>query len=308
MDFDPVRSVTIRLTSGQGERTAGRFKGSEEAVKRVFRTSRDMKAYHERLLHERKTASTLTTASSRASPTEFGSRHLKAASIDAANRSEEINSRAADASTETDFDPKQPLSVRVEKRDFPAEVTLNPSFVIPEAPKVPRTAPRRLLVTAGSVRSNGLSMTSKLESSKEQFVSNSVWAESTTRCMPIIDFNSTVRTTIVHVEEMFSPRRLLRPAAVSGFYSRVPPKTSPRTKRIRLHSLSPKPPKEVNVRASESPLMPEDIYEEVLPKQIPPVSTMWKYRGKVVPSVTASIFDIRPIIAWKARLDAALRS
>ena len=306
------RSVTIRLAeSEKREKGVGRGKGSEDAIRKVFRTSRDMKAYHERLVNERKTSSALTSPSSHATPTEL-IKHLRVTSVDASLHSEEHTTRAADASTETDFEPRPSFGIRIEKRESVPEVLMNQVTLIPEIVKKPPTAHRSVLVTAGSVRQSGMSLTGgkmgTRKESDEKFATGILWAEAATRCMPIIDFNSTVRTTIVHVEEAFSPKGMLRPVHVTGFYSRLPPRTSPRAKRIHLHSSSPRPPtKSKAMRMVDSPLLPEDVYEEVLPK-VPPVSTMWKYRGKVAPTGATSIFDIRPIIAWKARLDSVLRS
>lgn len=288
MHSDPITCISIQLPSApHATRTS-----HEEQVRRVFRTSRDMRNHHEKLLNERKTDSTLPSPVSRFSQSP-GERE----------RSSILKFQGSDACTETDFDDQ----TKVGRKEPQFTQTIDPTLVIPEQWKPLPVGPRRILVTAGSVRTSVSTLSSKAggRRRKGRFTQTVRWSEPATRTLPFIDFNSTVRTTVQHVEEVFSPSHILRPAA--GFYSSLPPKTSPRTKRISLPASSSRPTSKpcALTSLSQSPLLPEDVFEEALPPKLQIGRTMWKYRGLSLN--TTAVFDIRPIITWKKKLDEAFK-
>lgn len=288
MTSDPITCVSIQLPSPV------HHSSKEEQVRRVFRTSRDMRNYHEKLINERKTVSTMPTPASRFSQSPHEKDPISM-----------LKSHGSDACTETDFEELIRLGKSGERKEV-SKQEVNANSVIPEQPKPLPVVPRRLLVTAGSVRTSVSTLSSKPSESKkrrlkERFSETMGWSEPATRAFPFIDFSSAVRTTVVHVEEAFSPSRILRPAG--GFYTRLPPRTSPRTKRIGLPGCSSHPTaKPYPIPSiSQSPLLPEDMCEEALPRKMQAGRTMWKYRGLSLN--TTAVFDIRPILTWKKRMD-----
>lgn len=282
MHSDPITCISIQIPAARSTRTS-----HEEQVRRVFRTSRDMRSHHEKLLNERKTGSTLPSPGSRFSQSP--------------GRNSVLKSQGSDACTETDFEEQ----AKVARKELITQA-IDPSFMIPEQSKLLSVGPRRLLVTAGSVRTSESTVSAKAggRRRKGRFTETVGWSEPATRTVPFIDFSSAVRTTVLHVEEVFSPSHILRPAV--GFYSSLPPKTSPRTKRIPLPVSSSHPStKPYSATLPPSPLLPEDVFEEALPKKLQFGRTMWKYRGLSL-NATA-VFDIRPILTWKKKLDEAFQ-
>lgn len=268
-----------------------RRKGEKEAILRVFRASRDMRQYHQRLFTVTKPSSTLATPASRLSPDLLRREGLPTQHV----------RQGSDACTETDFDQHLRFGIQIEKKSRFGSV-LHPELITTENCAQTSTVPRRLLATAGNARPSVLPLSSKApkrHNRKECFSETVEWSEPVTRTIPLIDFNSTVRTTVVHVEEAFSPSH--SPRSSLGFYSSFPLKTSPRTKRLPLslfaHRAS-KPP------VSPTPFLPEDKGVEGLLHKAQFERTMWQYRG---PSLkTAGVFDPRPIAALQRRFPPQL--
>jgi len=269
--------------------TMGRRQGEKEAILRVFRASRDMRLYHKRLFTVKKPASTLTTPASRLSPDLFSSEGLPGKTQHAR--------QGSDACTETDFDQQLRFGIQVEKKHRLGSV-LHPELITTEHCAQTSTVPRRLLATAGSTRPSVLALSTpapKKRNQKERFSETVQWPEPVSRTIPLIDFNSAVRTTVVHVEEAFSPAH--SPRSSLGFYCSFPLKTSPRTKRLPLSLFTHRP--------SQPPIpQSEDRGDEGLLRKAQFERTMWQYRGQNMK--TAGVFDPRPVAALHRRFPPLL--
>jgi hypothetical protein len=287
MDFTAIPSVSVPIPTeitGNGLLSSAiqRRKDEKAAILRVFRTSRDMHLHHKRLITDRKPVSQLPTPASRLSPgpgdvEESGHKR-----------------QGSDACTETDLDGQFRFGILIERKRNSVGNTL-PKEVI--RLKDAEGGTRRLLFTAGSPRNPTIALSSKgpRMRKKREMLSETLDCEKpAARTIPFIDFNSTVRTTVVHVEEAFIPSRTLRSSL--GFYSGFPLRTSPRTKRLPLSAFSHKP----SPLPPQSPFPSNNLLEEGQPRSTPITDrSMWQYRGPALPT---SIFDPLPIATLRKRL------
>lgn len=261
-----------------------------------------MRSYHDRLLHERKTNSTMVTLSSRLSQSP--------GNLEGNCEEKGLKSHGSDACTETEFEDQPRFGVKIERKELQFSRAEEQNRATSEGTKATSVLPKRLLLTAGSPRTSSTVLpprstaNPKKRTHKDHFSETMVWSEPATRAIPFIDFNSTVRTTVIHVEEAFSPSHILRPSV--GGYAGLPPRTSPRTKRLSMpfHHHHAVRQSSMGPEGSQSPLLPEDRLEEGLPRRLQPDNRpLWKYRGLSLR--TTAVFDIRPIVAWKKRMDLA---
>ena len=163
-----------------------------------------------------------------------------------------------------------------------------------DKPKTPR-----LLRTAGSCRNSKEKLLWRVNRD-DKFREAKAWSRVTTLEWP--DIAIPPKTSISHIEEIYSPQRKTR------FRDRkaIPNSSKKQAKRLLstgpIQRLSPKK----SLRSPHvSPQPPEDACEDALPRNFLQTRNLWKYRNHSSPQ-SLSIFDIRPILTLKAHMDSVL--
>lgn len=168
------------------------------------------------------------------------------------------------------------------------------AWIVKEKPKTPR-----LLRTAGNCRNSKEKLLWRVNRDAK-FSEEEGWSRVTT--LQNLDIAIPPKTSISHIEEIYSPQRKarFRDRKVIAKSSKKPDKEL--LCKAPIRRLSPKK----SLRSPhESPQLPEDACEDALPRNFLQIRNLWKYRNHSSPR-SLSIFDIRPILTLKARMDSVL--